>query len=571
MYESALFSNQRTDYTAAVSWSQLGQFFRRLRTVPRRGDELVDSHSFLHRRVTLFTKILAWFFLTLLLFGAVKAATFPIARVSSLAPVGLGVFVVVTVILTASWLYLRRVQRPVWALHAIESTSTVLARAMVSTATYLFPVGIPQIGMFLILVLMLMIRAAIVPSTVRRTVWVGLVCTVIMAALLWHRGASSDSSAAVVPAELDPASNTRWALSLMWAVILGWGIVFTVATAVISRVIYRLTDTVRKALQLGNYTLDRKLGEGGMGVVYLAHHALLQRPTALKLLPRDKAGEQTILRFEREVQQTSKLTHPNTVEIYDFGRTPEGIFYYVMEYLDGLNLQELVEHCGPQPAARVIYVLAQVAHALEEAHRNGLVHRDIKPANIVLCNRGGVADMAKLVDFGLVKDAEAPTDLALSADRLTGTPLYMAPEHLTDPGGIDGRTDLYALGAVGYFLLTGKEVFTGASVVEVCGHHLHSEPVPPSKRLGASVAEDFESALLRCLAKKPDDRFADAAAFRQALLDCDEASRWGPSDALAWWQEKGKPITEILADKHQQLNTGKDKTEIVALAGRWGE
>ena len=221
-------------------------------------------------------------------------------------------------------------------------------------------------------------------------------------------------------------------------------------------------------------------------MVYRARHALLRRPTAVKLLQPDKAGVENLLRFEREVQLTATLSHPSTVVIFDYGRTPEGVFYYAMEYLDGLDLERLVRVDGPQPAGRIIHILAQVCGALAEAHDAGLIHRDVKPANIILTERGGMPDIPKVVDFGLVKQfatlgsADTATTVVgvTAANTIVGTPLYLSPEAITGRD-LDGRSDLYALGAVGYYLLTGEPVFSATSIVEVSAHHLHSVPVPP--------------------------------------------------------------------------------------------
>ena len=222
-----------------------------------------------------------------------------------------------------------------------------------------------------------------------------------------------------------------------------------------------------------------------MGVVYRARHVMLRRPTAIKLLPPEKAGEETLRRFEREVQLTAQLTHPNTVSIFDYGRTPLGVFYYAMELLDGLNLAQLVGRDGPLPAGRVVRILTQVCGALAEAHGVGLIHRDIKPANIILSERGGVADVATVVDFGLVKkidpgDADR-TQAVTASNVVTGTTLYLAPEVIAGGRAVTARSDLYAVGAVGYYLLTGLPVFEAETIVEIFAHHLHTPPVPPQR------------------------------------------------------------------------------------------
>jgi serine/threonine-protein kinase len=284
-----------------------------------------------------------------------------------------------------------------------------------------------------------------------------------------------------------------------------------------------------------------------MGAVYRASHALLRRATAVKLLPPEKAGARNLARFEREVQLTAMLTHPNTVNIFDYGRTPQGVFYYAMEDLDGINLEELVIAYGPLEPARVIHILEQVCGSLSEAHAIGLVHRDIKPANIILCERGGIADTAKVVDFGLVKDIGAPQNGGSGLSQintLLGTPLYMAPETITAPDRIDARSDLYALGAVAYFLLTGEPPFVGASVLEVCAKHLHETPLAPSLRLGRPLPPDLEAIVLACLAKKPEARPESAAVLGEALLACD-LPRWSAAQARAWWDQEGAHARSI--------------------------
>ncbi len=259
---------------------------------------------------------------------------------------------------------------------------------------------------------------------------------------------------------------------------------------------------------------------------------MLRRPTAVKLLPPERTGARMLARFEREVQLTARLTHPNTIAIYDFGRTPDGVFYYAMELLDGLDLEALVALAGPLPEARVIHILKQVAAALREAHRAGLIHRDVKPANIILCERGGVADFVKVVDFGLVKDTDPSHGASQSnVHTLVGTPLYMSPEAIANPSAIDGRSDLYALGAVAYFLLTGKPVFEAKTLLETYARHLH-DPAPTLEgALGALIGE--------CLAKEVERRPASADALLERL-DALAVPPWTARDGQAWWRENGE-------------------------------
>ena len=299
------------------------------------------------------------------------------------------------------------------------------------------------------------------------------------------------------------------------------------------------------AKQLGQYTLVEKLGEGGMGTVYRAHHALLRRPTAIKLLhPTEKVpgGSTALARFQREVQLMSALTHPNTVVVYDYGHTPDGVFYYAMEYIDGITLEELVDADGPQTPERAVHLLAQICAALAEAHAIDLVHRDIKPANVMLCNRGGIPDFVKVLDFGLVKQLsnDASTKLSQSA-TLLGTPHYMAPEAILGRGPVDARVDIYAVGGVAYFLLTGTLVFSGGTVVEVCAKHLTVPPEPPSERLGRPIPAELEALVMRCLEKDPAKRTASAEALLRELRALDLGG-WDPDTAREWWRNRGSHV-----------------------------
>lgn len=309
----------------------------------------------------------------------------------------------------------------------------------------------------------------------------------------------------------------------------------------------RLTEAELKARQLGQYKLAEKIGAGGMGVVYKAHHALLRRETAIKLLLPDKADPAAIARFEQEVRLTCRLTHPNTIQVYDYGHTPDGIFYYAMEYLDGLNLHELVHRYGAQPGERVVHILRQICESLTEAHGVGLIHRDIKPANIFLCDRGGIPDSVKVLDFGLVKHlSDQPEALAATeipgADGIVGTPNFIAPEAIQDCNRSDARSDIYSLGALGYFLFTGREVFEGESIAELCRKHLSETPVSPGARVGRTFDPQLEAALMRCLEKDPAARPQSARELGQLLTANPLAERWTPEDRAAWWLTHRKSI-----------------------------
>ncbi len=324
----------------------------------------------------------------------------------------------------------------------------------------------------------------------------------------------------------------------------------------------RKPDPLGMGTKLGPYTLEQKVGQGGMGAVYRARHDRLPRPVAVKLLRTRVAGEESLELFEREVQQTSRLTHPSTVQIYDFGAAPNGIYYYAMEYIDGLTLDDLVMRYGPLSPGRVIYILAQVAHALAEAHEMGLVHRDIKPANILLCDRGGVVDFPKLVDFGLVADLQAPIDPNDNRPRtLLGTPMYMAPEALVETHRIDARTDLYALGAVAYYMLTGEDLFDEARDVEhLVSLQLNQDPVTPSQRVRRKLPRDLERLVMTCLAKSPLERPQSALELRESMLNCLDARNWGMREAEAWWADEGLSIRRRSADGTRLSGTSRDDT-----------
>jgi DNA-binding response OmpR family regulator len=294
-----------------------------------------------------------------------------------------------------------------------------------------------------------------------------------------------------------------------------------------------------KGRRLGQYTIDEKIGTGAMGVVYRGQHAMLHRPTAIKMLDSTMTDEQAIARFEREVQLTSQLNHPNTIAIYDYGRTPEGMFYYVMEYLDGITLQDLVERYGPQPEARVIHLLRQICGSLAEAHGVGLIHRDIKPANMMVNHRGGLYDFVKLLDFGLVKPLDTADETALTAaGAVTGTPMYMSPELVERSEEIDARSDLYSLGAVGYWLLAGQPVFEGKSIIEICVQHVECEPALPSEKRGEPIAKDVEQLILKCLKKEPANRPQTAQELLDDLSKCQAAGAWTQDTAAQWWLEE---------------------------------
>lgn len=320
-------------------------------------------------------------------------------------------------------------------------------------------------------------------------------------------------------------------------------LVMALATAVIGvHTINALRRQAFAAKQFGQYRLKRRLGSGGMGEVYLAEHQMMKRPCAIKVIRPEKAGDPKILaRFEREVRSTAKLSHWNSIDIYDFGSTADGTFYYVMEYLPGHNIGELVSEYGPMPPARVVYLMDQVCKALVEAHGFGLVHRDIKPGNIFCAYRGGEFDVAKLLDFGLAKPVAERGDVELTQEgAITGSPLFMSPEQATGEREADTRSDIYSLGCVMYYLLTGQPPFDYKQSVKVIIAHATEEPIPPRELL-PSIPEAFEELVLRCLEKDPEDRFQDARSLQRALIELSLSDEWNSESAAAWWSCNGCP------------------------------
>ncbi len=332
-------------------------------------------------------------------------------------------------------------------------------------------------------------------------------------------------------------------ISAVVVVLMAW---FLAQLAEAKAAIVDLRKEVQDAKRLGQYTLVEKLGEGGMGAVYRARHAMLRRPTAIKLVRPDRADQATIARFEREVQLTATLTHPNTVVIYDYGRTDDGTFYYAMELLDGADLGVLTSMTGPMPVGRVVHIVKQIAQALSEAHRKGLIHRDIKPANVLL-TQAHVADLVKVVDFGLVKEVATagPNPLETQQGAIAGTPSYMSPEALARPDLVDARSDVYSLGCLAYFLLTASPVFRAESTIEICSHHLHTAPTPMSVRASRNVPQPLEELVLLCLAKRPEDRpTTDALVATLRGFLAEPWGRWEESDAAAWWRANGAAVAE---------------------------
>ncbi len=408
------------------------------------------------------------------------------------------------------------------------------------------------------------VKAAVTLNDPTHAVMAVLLCVIFWNCLIftyalfipnsWRRAAAMVGTMAAMPITLsifqriqNPMVAQVIHMHLLVEIVLVM-VVVAVAAVYGTHKINSLRREAFEARQLGHYRLKRLLGSGGMGEVYLAEHQLLKRPCAIKVIRPSKTSDPNVLaRFEREVQATAQLTHWNTVEIFDYGRTDDGTFFYVMEYLPGLSLAELVQRHGPLEPARAIHLLRQMCDALREAHAAGLVHRDIKPGNIFVAQRGGIYDVVKLLDFGLVKPAGGGDSLHLTHDgAITGSPLYMPPEQAMETRPPDARSDIYALGAVAYYMLTGHPPFEGEKPLQVIFAHAHEDVVPPSQ-LNSDVPRDLEQVILRCLAKDPEQRFASVDELSQALASCADADGWDNQRAVEWWRQQSSSTSLEIA------------------------
>jgi serine/threonine-protein kinase len=515
-----------------------------------------EARAFLQTRLALFWKVMFWIMLFASGLGAVGALKHP------------GADLIVDVVLAgqagAFWWLCRRGRRSVRFSRTVEAAGLLLfftgasfigryvlvgfvrerslgtAEGALMADAYLSVLGLVGSA------LMIVVRAALIPSSPRRTlVYTAMVGVPVIVTPTFV--VSTPSGFAIRTLDSGAYPWFPAALVIVWSIVI-------ITSAVISRVIYGLRAEVREARRLGQYVIEEKIGEGGMGEVYRARHGMMRRPSALKLLRPERAQERDLIRFEREVQLTARLTHPNTITIFDYGRTDDGVFYYAMELLDGANLQRIVDISGPQAQGRVVRILIMACGALAEAHAIGLIHRDIKPANIMLCTQGGERDVVKLLDFGLVKELAVGGEPSVSvASTLIGTPLYMAPESILAPDSVDARADIYALGAVAYFLLTGGDVFHGKTLVEVCGQHLHEEPDAMAQR-GVTVSAELEALVRACLAKKPEARPQSAVELRRRLEAC-TVEPWDDEKAQQWWREHQGDVDRVATSPVESART----------------
>jgi serine/threonine-protein kinase len=378
----------------------------------------------------------------------------------------------------------------------------------------------------------ILVYASIVPTTPRRTFYVSLAAASTETVAIWIA-----SLRGVIPAGAT-------GFEIAWHIVPQY--LCAVLAVIPSKIIRKLGQQVTRARELGSYTLGERIGRGGMGEVYRATHRMLARPAAVKLIRPETLGQSSpegaasaIERFRREADAAAALQSPHTIQLYDFGVTEEGTFFHVMEYLDGLDLEMLVERFGPQPPERVTEILAQACHSLAEAHTRGMIHRDIKPSNLFLCRIGLEVDFLKVLDFGLVKlgPQAARAELQVTAAHLTtGTPAFMAPEIASGNAAADHRVDLYGLGCVGYWLLTGRLVFEADNAMQMVVRHVSEVPVPPSERSEFDVPRELDELVLACLSKRPEDRPADAGDLARRLRGIAFAQLWTAERARHWWE-----------------------------------
>jgi len=469
----------------------------------------------------------------------------------------------------AMWLVCRGGSRPLNTVIAVETMGLLLGSVGYIGMGMTIP---PEVGADVITAFALSFafftRAVFVPSTARHTAMLGLLIGVPLVGMMALHFRDVDPAMwRMVGYDTRGFERTTIIISTVLMTTMWWTLTVGLSS-IACYVIHRLRSEVSSIRSLGQYQLERKLGEGSMGVVYQATHGMLKRPTAVKLLRPELGGREVHDLFRREVQLTATLKHPHTITIYDYGRTPEGLFYYAMELLDGASLQDIVEATGPQPVPRVVDILRDVALALDEAHSVGLIHRDVKPSNIMLTRQGGSDDFVKVVDFGLVKRISDADDSETSDTRsIQGTPQYLSPEGVNTPSEVDARSDLYSLGAVGYYLLTGRPVFEGDTVFDVCMQHVKATPPPMSQARGEPVPRQLEQLILSCLAKNKDDRPTSADALADAL-DRLDLPPWTRADAEQWWQRYG-PLVEDQRDSIVPRITG--HTMNVVIEEPWFE
>jgi serine/threonine protein kinase len=516
------------------------------------GLDTSNGAEFVQQRIALFAKLISLISLPFLGVNLTIGVVFGIPLGAMLSAPTTIAHVAGYGLITAVWLICRRGHFSLDTLGALDATA--LIGSCTAWAFFLDPKLPPSVfGAVTSVIMTTLARAIIVPSKAMRTLKLSLLAMAPVMILMWiwigpFQGQNVTLFEAYVP-WLTVANQT-----LLLLVVL--------ATAMLtSRILYDLRRSVREANELGQYLLEERLGAGGMGEVWRARHRFLVRPAAIKLirpglLELSNAGPDVLLRrFEREAMATAALRSPHTVQLYDFGQADDGTLFYVMELLLGIDLEKLVSRHGPLPPERVIHLLTQVCHSLEEAHQNGLTHRDIKPANIFVTGTGTELDFVKVLDFGLVRlrPARSSDQVRLTnEDTVGGTPAYAAPEIVLGDAGYDHRVDIYAVGCVGYWLLTGKLVFEAATSMAMLVDHART----PAPRLGTrtelTIPADLEQVIMDCLEKDPSRRPASAAQLAQLLSACSVQERWTPERAERWWRAhmpqpaQERPVADVL-------------------------
>jgi serine/threonine-protein kinase len=446
--------------------------------------------------------------------------------------------------------YLRRPETSAEVKTTIGLAAMLMNGALISAANAwampAIPPNAPEVGRPSWIALVILIFAMIAPGNPRRMFW-----------------------ASIIAASFDPVAYLLvWlaggqAPTLVRALILCWPSYACAFVVVVpAKVLHRISRRLKEAQELGSYHLVERLGQGGMGEVWRAEHRLLARDAAIKLVRpeligarNDEEAQHALRRFEREAQATAALSSPHTIQVFDFGITQDGTFYYVMELLAGRDLETLVRDFGPLPASRVVFLLRQVCHSLADAHARGLVHRDIKPANIYVCRMGLDYDFAKVLDFGLVKirkRANAGDSLMTMDQGTTGTPAYMAPECILGDVEVDRRADVYALGCVAYFALTGSLVFEADSSMKMLMQHLHAQPTRPSERSELPIPRELDDLVMACLQKDPALRPQNAGELLGMAYDCHCSEAWGQHEARHWWQAHLPKLTLATRRDHPE-------------------
>ena len=524
-------------------------------------DRGLDSSSgigFVRERLALLGKTLflvSFGFYLFLLASLTLIGGAPFAAVVR-GPVALG-HLCASLTMAVLWLVASRVAPSLRSLGTLDAAGFIVAGGFLSFMTVEDDSQILQV--LLALTVTVMVRAILMPSRPGRTLLISALVFLptVVVCIAGHR-----------PVAFLPGFSPGYQKLHMSLNTVLWSVLGTMLATIVSRVLYGLRRQVAEASELGQYLLEEKIGGGGMGEVWRARHRLLIRPAAIKLIRRalgsaSEDPELQVRRFEREARATAALTSPHTVQLYDFGVAEDGRLYYVMELLDGLDLETLVREHGPLPAERVVHLLRQACAALQDAHRNGLVHRDIKPANLVVSRAGTTFDFLKVLDFGLVRlDGKNPLDQG-DEDTWSGTPGYMAPEVVLGAGDTDHRVDLYALGCVGYWLVTGRLVFEGENAVQMMLQHAQAEPRRPSTRVDRPIPAGLEDLIMQCLEKDPARRPGSAQAVSDRLDALDLVPAWSAERAEQWWATHRPPAPDarpvaavLLSQEGHELRIG---------------